>query len=83
MPTDVLPFPSIVVGSLNDIYMSPDRRVLFGRLWRSEIRNIGFAGHINVASGFGRWNDGYALLETLKKRAEQKRRHFLPMPVPV
>lgn len=79
MPTATLPFPSITVGSLDDVYMSLDRLTLFGRLWKSEVRNIGLAGHINVASGFGRWTAGYALLEKLKDRAKQKRRDVLPM----
>ncbi|MEZ2128251.1 MULTISPECIES: RBBP9/YdeN family alpha/beta hydrolase [unclassified Sinorhizobium] len=82
MPTAALPFPSIIVGSLDDVYMSLDRLTLFGRLWKSEVRNIGLAGHINVASGFGRWTAGYALLEKLKERAKQKRRDVLPVPAP-
>ncbi|KQV81913.1 alpha/beta hydrolase [Rhizobium sp. Root1220] len=80
MPTAPLPFPAIVVGSLNDQYMTLDRLTLFSRLWKAEVRNIGQAGHINIASGYGRWAGGYALLETLKikaaylKKIQQKRR---------
>ncbi|APO78516.1 esterase family protein (plasmid) [Rhizobium etli 8C-3] len=73
MPTKALPFPSIVVGSLNDIYISLDRLTMFARLWRSDLRNIGLAGHINVASGFGRWPSGYGLLTTLKSRTRRPR----------
>jgi predicted alpha/beta hydrolase family esterase len=73
MPTKALPFSSTTVGSLNDIYMTLDRLTLFGRLWNSEIRNIGLAGHINVASGFGRWPSGYQLLEALKARTRHRR----------
>jgi len=73
MPTEALPFPSITVGSLNDVYMSLDRLTMFGRLWNSEVRNIGLAGHINVASGFGRWPSGYGFLDTLKTRARHRR----------
>lgn len=73
MPTEALPFPSITIGSLNDVYMSLDRLTMFGRLWNSEVRNIGLAGHINVASGFGRWPSGYGFLETLKTRARHRR----------
>jgi predicted alpha/beta hydrolase family esterase len=51
---------------------------MFGRLWNSDIKNIGLAGHINVASGFGRWPSGYALLETLKARARHRRPHVFP-----
>ncbi|PDT04224.1 hypothetical protein CO666_10075 [Rhizobium chutanense] len=73
MPTAPLPFPSIVVGSMNDAYMTVDRLTLFGRLWNAETRNIGLAGHINVASGFGRWRSGYRLLEALKTQARGRR----------
>jgi predicted alpha/beta hydrolase family esterase len=73
MPTAALPFPSMTIGSLNDIYMTLDRLTMFGRLWNSDIRNIGLAGHINVASGFGRWPSGYGLLEMLKARARHRR----------
>ncbi|MBB4229557.1 RBBP9/YdeN family alpha/beta hydrolase [Rhizobium mongolense] len=74
MPTKALPFASIVVGSLNDIYISLERLTMFARLWKSDLRNIGMAGHINVASGFGRWPSGYGLLTTLKSRTRHRRR---------
>jgi uncharacterized protein len=73
MPTKALPFASIVVGSLNDIYISLDRLTMFARLWKSDLRNIGLAGHINVASGFGRWPSGYGLLTELKSRTRHRR----------
>lgn len=73
MPTEALPFPSITVGSLNDVYMTLDRLTLFGRLWNSDVRNIGLAGHINIASGFGRWPSGYGFLDMLKARARHRR----------
>ena len=72
MPTEALPFPSITIGSLNDIYMRLDRLTLFGRLWNSDVRNIGLAGHINIASGFGRWPSGYGFLEILKSRSRHR-----------
>ncbi|TCU13507.1 RBBP9/YdeN family alpha/beta hydrolase [Rhizobium sullae] len=74
MPTKAPPFPSIVVGSLNDSYMSLDRLTMFARLWKSDLRNIGLGGHINVASGFGRWPSGYGLLATLKSRCRHRRK---------
>jgi predicted alpha/beta hydrolase family esterase len=73
MPTESLPFPSITIGSLNDIYMRLDRLTMFGRLWNTDVRNIGLAGHINVASGFGRWPSGYSFLEMLKARTRHRR----------
>ncbi|OWO94264.1 hypothetical protein B5E41_13940 [Rhizobium esperanzae] len=80
MPTAPLPFPSIVIGSMNDAYMTVDRLTLFGRLWKAETRNIGLAGHINIASGFGRWRTGYRLLDALKMRTGDRRRSVFARP---
>ncbi|ANL67847.1 serine hydrolase family protein (plasmid) [Rhizobium phaseoli] len=80
MPTAPLPFPSIVIGSMNDAYMTVDRLTLFGRLWKAETRNIGLAGHINIASGFGRWRTGYRLLDDLKMRTGDRRRSVFARP---
>lgn len=66
MPEAPLGFPSRVVGSLNDPYMALDAVKRYSALWRSDFVDIGKAGHINVASGFGRWERGYTLLQQLK-----------------
>jgi uncharacterized protein len=76
MPVEPLPFPSLVVGSLNDPYMPLEQLTMCGRLWRSEIRVLGLAGHINIASGYGRWAGGYALLDGLKGRAENRMKAY-------
>jgi predicted alpha/beta hydrolase family esterase len=73
MPTRTLPFPTITVGSLNDIYMPLESLSLYCRLWKTEARNLGQAGHINIASGFGRWTGGYGLLSLLKRKARMYR----------
>ncbi len=62
MPVERLPFPSKLVASANDIWMSPARAEYFARAWGSELIEIGLAGHINPASGFGEWPAGRALL---------------------
>lgn len=69
MPRRRLPFPALVVGSLNDPYMPVDRLRRTVQAWGSDLVDIGAAGHINVASGFGRWSAGYDFLELLKERA--------------
>ncbi|MXN46629.1 alpha/beta fold hydrolase [Shinella kummerowiae] len=69
MPQARLPFPSLVVGSLNDPYMPVDRLRQTARAWGSDLVDIGDAGHINIASGFGRWTAGYDFLDLLKARA--------------
>lgn len=78
MPHAPLPFPTITVGSLNDPYMPIDLLMTYGRLWKSDVRNLGLAGHINIASGYGRWAGGYALLDGLKANVENRARRYLP-----
>jgi len=65
VPLIKLPFKSIVVASANDYYVTIDRAKLFADSWGSEFVNIGDAGHINVASGFGEWDEGLKLLKQL------------------
>lgn len=68
MPVRRLPFPSMVVASRNDPYMSLETARQFANLWGSELADIGHAGHINIRSGHGRWPLGYELLNRLKAR---------------
>jgi predicted alpha/beta hydrolase family esterase len=67
VPLIKLPFPSIVVASSNDYYVTLDRAKQFADAWGSEFVNIGDAGHINVASGFGRWDAGLVVLANLDR----------------
>ena len=53
-----LPFPSVVIASTDDEYVSLDRARLFAGAWGSAFDVIGAAGHINAASGYGPWPDG-------------------------
>jgi len=65
VPLQQLPFPTIVVASANDYYVTLERAKYFADAWGSEWVNIGDAGHINVAAGFGEWNFGLELLKRL------------------
>ena len=65
MPLVRIPFPSIVVASENDEYVTLKRARAFAEAWGSEFRNIGRAGHINSASGLGAWPVGRAMLTEL------------------
>lgn len=60
-----LAFPSIVVASTNDFYVTLERAAYFANNWGSELVNIGEAGHINVRAGFGKWDFGLELLKKL------------------
>ena len=65
VPLFNLPFKSIVVASTNDYYVRFERAKLFADSWGSELINIGDAGHINVSSGFGGWDEGLEILKRL------------------
>lgn len=65
LPQMPLTFPSLVVCSSDDPYCSVERSRGLAGIWRSEMVEIGAAGHINSASGLGDWDAGYALLQQL------------------
>ena len=69
MPLRPLYFRSIVVASRDDPYVAIDRARSFATAWGSEFIDIGAAGHINPASGFGPWPLGEVLLERLRHDA--------------
>ena len=81
-PQQPLAFPSLVVGSMNDPYMDPEELAQTATSWGSDLVNLGSVGHINIAAGFGRWPQGYALFDRLKSTAEKtssgSRLHGLP-----
>jgi len=66
VPMAPLPFPSIVVASDDDPYVTPARAASIARAWGSRFVTIGAAGHINTDSGYGDWPQGRALLEDLR-----------------
>ncbi|HVE56197.1 MAG TPA: alpha/beta hydrolase [Pyrinomonadaceae bacterium] len=65
IPLEKLPFPSLVIASENDEYISLTRARQFAGAWGSEIINVGAKGHINAAAGFGEWSEGLELLKRL------------------
>lgn len=66
MPLVPLSFPSVVVTSENDPFVSLGRARYFADAWGSRFVNVGKLGHINADSGLGRWEDGFALLNELQ-----------------
>jgi uncharacterized protein len=65
IPTDKINFPSIVVASTNDPWVSLERASFFAERWGSRLINIGNAGHINTDAGFGKWEQGLEILHSL------------------
>jgi predicted alpha/beta hydrolase family esterase len=62
MPVQRLPFPSKVVTSTTDQWVSEARARQFAEAWGSELVVVGDAGHINADSGHGDWPAGLDLL---------------------
>lgn len=58
-----LPFPTLVIASNNDPYVSIERAREFALAWGSVCVEIGDAGHINGDAGYGAWPEGAQLLE--------------------
>lgn len=73
VPLRSLPFPSIVVASRNDPYVSFSRAREFAEAWGSRLVDAGFAGHINAASGHGPWPEGLELARSLTGAASPGR----------
>lgn len=62
-PRTPLPFPSVLVGSSDDPWITLDRAHSLAADWGSHFVDAGAIGHINAASGLGWWPDGQELLE--------------------
>jgi len=65
IPRQSLPFRSIVVASSNDPYISQNQARALASAWGADFVDAGAAGHINVASGFGRWQAGERMVECI------------------
>jgi uncharacterized protein len=63
MPTERLPFPSILAASEDDPYLPIELAPRLARAWGSEFVDLGRQGHVNIASGHGDWPEGERLLE--------------------
>ena len=72
-PRSALPFPSVLVGSENDPYMTLDAARQLAEDWDSYFINAGPAKHINPASGFGPWPRGERLLDQLVHWSDARR----------
>lgn len=65
IPQTKLPFPTIMVCSSNDKWMTLERAQLLAKTWGSELTIIDNAGHINGDSGYGEWDSGLDILDKL------------------
>lgn len=65
IPERSLGRPTLVVGSRNDPWMSCGQARALAAVWGAKHHDLGFAGHVNVASGFGPWPRGLDLRDGL------------------
>jgi predicted alpha/beta hydrolase family esterase len=70
-----LDMPTKVVASRNDPWMGFDRASHLAKAWGSDLIDLGHAGHINVASGFGPWEKGKAMRDNLIAATTAPRLH--------
>ncbi|MCA3443995.1 MAG: alpha/beta hydrolase [Rhodobacter sp.] len=66
VPTVPLGVPACVVASRNDPWMSFGHAAALARCWQARLVDLGFAGHVNVASGYGPWPGGLRLRDALR-----------------
>jgi predicted alpha/beta hydrolase family esterase len=57
--------PTIVAASRNDPWMDQPRARWLAKRWGAEFVDMGEAGHVNLASGFGPWPEGRALRDLI------------------
>ena len=69
IPISKISFPSVVVASENDEFVSLQRAKYFSEQWGSEFINVGFKGHINSDSNLKNWKEGKNILNKLIKNA--------------
>ena len=65
LPRTALPFPSIVAASRNDPLASYEWVTELAADWHSRVVDLGGVGHLNPASGFGRWPRALELIAAL------------------
>jgi predicted alpha/beta hydrolase family esterase len=68
VPQRGLPFPSVVVASHTDEYVTFPRAEALANAWGSRLADAGEAGHLNTAAGYGPWPSGRRLLTDLIER---------------
>ena len=67
MPLEPIAFPTLVVASSNDPWVTLERAKKFADAWGSRLVNIGDAGHVNSDVGYGPWPEGLVLLQSLRR----------------
>lgn len=78
LPERPLGVPTVVVASTNDPWMRYERAGEWADAWGAELINLGEAGHINPASGYGPWPQGIEILRRLQRESTAHSERRLP-----
>ena len=65
VPRAPLPFPSVVAASRDDPLGRFERIEQLARDWNSRFVDLGRVGHLNPASGYGRWGRAERFIEQI------------------
>ena len=65
IPIQPVPFPTVVIGTENDTYISLERAKELAAYSGSDFINIGLKGHINSDSDLEYWEEGQLFLQQL------------------
>lgn len=78
-PRRPLPFPSILVASTDDPWITPERAHSLASDWGSHFVDAGALGHMNAASGLGEWREGQELLDRVMVASGDRSGHVRPI----
>jgi predicted alpha/beta hydrolase family esterase len=67
LPHYPLPVRGAVIGSRSDPWLTFEAARLWALRWELPVFDAGDAGHINVASGHGAWEQGWRWLHQLRR----------------
>ena len=73
IPMKVLPFPTTVLASSNDAYISLRRAQVLATAWGADFHNLGPLGHINADSHLQSWDAGWDYIEDLRSQSGDRR----------
>lgn len=65
MPTQLLPFTSIVIASSTDHVVTAERAFKMSVDWGSDFKLIEDAGHFVPGDGYGKWEEGLTIIDHL------------------
>lgn len=76
LPEEPLSFPAVIVASSNDPNLRLSKAAFWANYWSCDFVDVGRAGSIDVAAGFGPWPAGLSILEEVRHSPAAHLRHL-------